>query len=188
MFSGLYTLSWRFSFLVPGRMIPLHPSHSVVTRFDTKGEVGPLLNLWVCKQRWSEHIGPSGSGHGLRLGTVITELTGKFWVQRDKQEDLLLTGTEAISTTYSERYKGLHLPIMLQDCCFFSPRQWWLFHNKSPKECKQGDVWHFQQFYCIITFSLALRAAAASLRLCHFISGSSHFEVLMSYPYHKRRA
>lgn len=83
-------------------------------------------------------------------------------------------------------YKGLLPPIVLQDCCFFSACQWQLFPNSSLKECKQGDMWHFQRFYCIITFSSVLKAAAASLRLCHFISGCLHFEVLMWYPYHKQ--
>lgn len=48
--------------------------------------------------------------------------SGAFATYRhDKQRDLLVTGTEALSMTYSERYKGLRPPIMLQYCCFFSP-------------------------------------------------------------------
>lgn len=48
---------------------------------------------------------------------------------------------------------------------FFSAAEWQLIHNNSPKECKQGDMWHFQPFYCIITFSSVLKACRCRRRI-----------------------
>lgn len=66
---------------------------------------------------------------------------------------------------------------MFQDCCFLSPWQWQLFHNISLKEYKQRDMWHFQQFYGVITFTSALRAAAASFVALPFYLFSNILEL-----------
>ena len=71
---------------------------------------------------------------------------------------------------------------------FFSAGKWQLIHNNSLKECKQGDMWHFQPFYCIITFSSVLKACRRCIFWdCAILSPVAYiFEVLMRYPYHKQ--